>query len=121
MNTITEQDPQETYTVAFTPEELEEGQETGPSFDADLARAREIFTEFGPFTGEHPLTAKAFVEADTHETRLGILLESPGRLRRGFREMAQRMEKVGRQDEAEVFWALRDDIEPAGFFYCLAG
>lgn len=79
---------------------------------ADVARAFEIMVETDP-KAERLLVVKEMVKPDatTQEREDFTYTYTPGWVRRGFRQMALRLEKAGRQDDADVFWALRDDID----------
>jgi hypothetical protein len=79
----------------------------------DLARAHAIMVETNP-KAERLLVVKEFTAPTTTDQEREDLTftYTAGVVRRGFRQMALRMEKAGRQDDADVFWALRDDIDP---------
>jgi hypothetical protein len=88
----------------------------------DLARAHEIMVEVNP-KAERLLVVKEFTAPETtdQEREDFTFTYTPGVVRRGFRQMALRMEKAGRTDDAEVFWALRDDIDPYDGWFTRVG
>lgn len=82
-------------------------------FDEDKARAFAYINEKG-WKSERMLVTRAMVDPEvTDEERADYLFTyTPGWVRRGFRQAALILEKEGNEDLAEVFWALRDDIDP---------
>jgi hypothetical protein len=88
---------------------------TNLTFDADLARAREAYNTLKRVKGQRQAAVRAFLDATTHEGREDAVQEhGAGFTRRGLREAAVFFEGHGNQDVADVFWALRDDIDMDG-------
>lgn len=83
------------------------------TFTQDLTIAREVFPTLH-LKGERPMAVKEFLDAQTDDDRQNVVDGlGAGLIRRGLRQIAQRMDKVD-HDKADVFWALRDDIDPDG-------
>lgn len=82
-------------------------------FEDDKARAFKFLSEKG-WKAERMLVTKAMVDPNvTDEEREDYTFTyTPGYVRRGFRQVALFLEKQGNQDLADVFWGLRDDIDP---------
>lgn len=81
------------------------------TFTADLSTALEVFNTLN-LKGVRPQAVRAFLEAKSDEQREDAVAEfGAGMTRRGLRQIAQRFERKGAQETADVFWALRDDID----------
>ena len=82
-------------------------------FEDDKARAFAFLTEKG-WNSEIMTVVKAMVDpATTDEEREDYTFTyTPGYVRRGFRQAALFLERKGNEDLADVFWGLRDDIDP---------
>lgn len=85
------------------------------TFENDLATARTALATLKRDKGARPAAARAFLEADGHDAREAAVEEhGAGFVRRGLREAAIMFERKGQQETADVFWALRDDIDLDG-------
>lgn len=85
------------------------------TFAQDLTAAREAFSTLRRTKGVRPAAVKAFLDATDHEGRMAAVEEhTAGMTRRGFKEAARFFENHGDQTTADVFWALRDDIDLEG-------
>lgn len=82
-------------------------------FESDKARAFTFLTEKG-WGSEIMEVVKAMVNPETtdEEREDFTFTYTAGYVRRGFRQAARFIEKAGDQDLADVFWGLRDDIDP---------
>lgn len=84
---------------------------TTNGFTADITTAR-LTLEGLNLKGERPAAVLAFLQAETDDERLAVVeSRGAGMIRRGLRQIANRFERKGDQDLADVFWALRDDID----------
>ena len=78
----------------------------------DLATANKVMIATAPKAERLQVVALMVNPNTTDEEREDFTVTyTPGYVRRGFRQMALRLEKAGNQDVADVFWALRDDID----------
>lgn len=85
------------------------------TFTADLSAAVVAYATLKRDKGARPAAVRAFLEADSHEAReLAVESHGAGFTRRGLREAAIMFEAKGDQQNADVFWALRDDIDLDG-------
>lgn len=83
-------------------------------FTADLNIARKVM-ERNPQSSKRVVLVKGFLSKTTDEARQEFVDEhAAGEVRRELRQMAIRCERAGNQDEADAFWALRDDIDEDG-------
>lgn len=80
-------------------------------FTNDITAARSIFEGLG-LKGERATAAAAFLAAETDDDRQAVVdVFSAGMVRRGLRQIARRLERKD-DDNADLFWRLRDDIDP---------
>lgn len=80
-----------------------------PQFDIDTAR--EALAGL-TFKGRRPAAALEFIQATTDQDRQDVVDGlGAGLIRRGLRQLATRMERVGNQQGADSLRALRDDID----------
>jgi len=85
------------------------------TFNTDLAAAREAYNTLKRVKGQRQAAVRAFLDATDHEGRvLAVEEHGAGFVRRGLREAAIFFEGHGDQNVADVFWALRDDIDLDG-------
>jgi hypothetical protein len=81
------------------------------AFLADITTAREALVAL-KVKGERADMVNALLAADGDDARDAVVEGyAAGELRRGFRHFALVFEAKGEQDTADVFWALRDDID----------
>lgn len=65
--------------------------------------------------GARPSAVAEFVNAKSDEEREAVVeRHGAGMIRRGLRQFARRFEGKGDQEGADIFWALRDDIDEDG-------
>jgi hypothetical protein len=84
---------------------------TTTQFDVDLTVAREALVAL-KVKGERADMALALLNAGSADERDSVLEGyAAGELRRAFRHYALVFEGRGDQETADVFWALRDDID----------
>lgn len=80
-------------------------------FEADCAKALEIYSTLRRGKGRRPVAVIAFLTEQSHEDREAVVeVHGAGFVRRGLREAAVYLERKDRQDDADLFWLLRDDI-----------
>lgn len=85
------------------------------TFDADLARAREAYSTLKRVKGQRQAAVRAFLDAVDHAGReLAVEEWGAGFVRRGLREAAIFFDGHNDSETADVFWALRDDIDMDG-------
>lgn len=81
------------------------------AFLADLTAARDALVAL-KVKGERADMALALLNADSDDARDAVVEGyAAGELRRAFRHFALVFEGRNDQDTADVFWALRDDID----------
>lgn len=81
-------------------------------FEADVARALEIYAGLRRGKGQRPQAVLSFLQVQSHEDREAVVeVWGAGFVRRGLREAAVYLERHDRQDEADLFWLLREDID----------
>lgn len=84
---------------------------TNNTFTNDLSVARKALEPLN-LKGVRPAAVKAFLDAKTDDDREDAVSEhGAGMVRRGLRQLAQRFDRKGDEETADVFWALRDDID----------
>lgn len=81
------------------------------TFNNDITSALEVLNTLN-LKGERPQAVRAFLEAKTDNEREDAVSEwGAGMVRRGLRQIAQRFDRKQDEETADVFWALRDDID----------
>jgi hypothetical protein len=81
------------------------------TFNNDLTVARKAMESLN-LKGLRPQAVRAFLEATTDDQREDAVAEwGAGMVRRGLRQIAQRFDRKQDEETADVFWALRDDID----------
>jgi hypothetical protein len=81
------------------------------TFQADVAISTKALEALN-LKGTRPAAVRAFLagqEGQSEVTPVDGL--SAGTVRRGLRQLARRFDHQGDVETAEVFWALRDDVE----------
>jgi hypothetical protein len=87
---------------------------TSNGFEADLLAAREALAGLKGGS-KRVATVEQFLAAKTDDERQAVVDGlNAGEVRRELRQVAIRMERAGKQEAAEVFLALRDDIDEDG-------
>lgn len=85
------------------------------TFDADVEAARLAYSVLNRKKGLRPAAVIAFLTAtDADAMEDAIAEHGAGLVRRGLREAAVFFESHDMQETADVFWALRDDIDLDG-------
>jgi hypothetical protein len=84
------------------------------TFETDVVVAREALAGLTRrMKGARPEAARAFVNAETDDDRdAAVATYGAGFIRRGLRETAVLFTARGDLKTADVFYALRDDIDP---------
>lgn len=91
------------------------------TFNTDLAAARKAYSTLKRVKGQRQAAVRAFLDANDHQGREDAVEEhGAGFVRRGLREAAIYFEAHDNQDVADVFWALRDDIDLDGDVFQIA-
>lgn len=86
-------------------------------FAADLTVAREVFATLN-LKGERPMAVKAYLDADTDDQRQEVIDGiGAGMIRRGLRQIANRLDAQDRTGDAAAFWSLRDDVQDGDQFH----
>lgn len=83
------------------------------TFNTDLNTARETLASLN-LKGDRPKMVAELLAAETDDAREAVVEKfGAGHLRRGLRQLARRFEgkATPNQDLADVFWALRDDLD----------
>lgn len=95
---------------------MSENTTTEFTFTVDVASALNTYNSLNRKNGVRPVAVIAFLSATTDDERQDAVDEhGAGIVRRGLREAAVYFAAHDDADNAEVFWALRDDIDIDGF------
>lgn len=83
------------------------------TFKSDVKTARTAVEGLN-LKGTRPAAVLAFLVAQGNSNSIVVPDDlSAGTVRRGLRQLARRFDHAGDADMADVFWALRDDVEDA--------
>ncbi len=84
---------------------------TTNGFESDLLVARMAVSALN-LKGQRPAAVAEFLTATTDDERQAVVEHrGAGLVRRGLRQFARRFDRKGDTETADVFWALRDDID----------